>query len=384
MRNLKKLVVGLAVCAAFGAGSAQADIKVGVILSLTGQAASLGIPAKETLEIWPKEIAGQKLDITILDDSSDPTAATLAARKLTSEYKVDVLVGPSVTPTALAALQVAGESKTPMISLSGGGAAVVPQEGARTWAFKMPPSEEIQLNEIFNSMKKKGEKTLSIIGMNNAYGQVFIDEAKKFAPAAGVKIVSVERFGGTDTSFVSQALKIIAAKPDAVFIAAAGTPAAMPQIELTNRGYKGTQYQTQAVANNDYLRIGGKAVEGTLMTVSPMLVAEQLPDSNIIKPVALAYVKKFEAKYGPGSRTLFGGQAWDVTLMLDKAIPVALKKAKPGTAEFRLALRDALENIKDLVLTEGVYSMSVKDHNGADARSQVLVEVKDGKWKYVP
>jgi branched-chain amino acid transport system substrate-binding protein len=213
---------------------------------------------------------------------------------------------------------------------------------------------------------------------------VFIDEAAKYAPAAGIKIVSVERFGGTDTSFVSQALKIIAAKPDAVFIAAAGTPAAMPQIELTNRGYKGTQYQTQAVANNDYLRIGGKAIEGTLMTVSPLLVAEQLPDSNIIKPVAMKYVQTVEAKYGPGSRTLFGGQAWDVSLMLEKAIPVALQKAKPGTPEFRLALRDALENIKDLVLTEGVYSMSVKDHNGADARSQVLVEVKDGKWKYVP
>ena len=384
MRNLKKLVVGFAVCAAFGAGSAQADIKVGVIVSLTGQAASLGIPANQTIALWPKEIAGQKLELTTLDDASDPTKATLAARKLTSEHNVDILVGPSVTPTALAAMQVAGETKTPMISMSGGGAIVLPQEGVRTWVFKMPPSEEIQLNQIFNSMKKKGEKTLSIVGMNNAYGQVFIDEAAKYAPKAGIKIVSVERFGGTDTSFVSQALKIIAAKPDAVFIAAAGTPAAMPQIELSSRGYKGTQYQTQAVANNDYLRIGGKAIEGTLMTVSPLLVAEQLPDSNIIKPVAMKYVKAVEAKYGPGSRTLFGGQAWDVSLMLEKAIPVALKKAKPGTAEFRVALRDALENIKDLVLTEGVYSMSVKDHNGADARSQVLVEVKDGKWKYVP
>lgn len=384
MHNFRKLLTGLAVCAAFGAGSAQADIKVGVIVSLTGQAASLGIPANQTIALWPKEIAGQKLELTTLDDASDPTKATLAARKLTSEHNVDILVGPSVTPTALAAMQVAGESKTPMISMSGGGAIVHPQEGVRTWVFKMPPSEEIQLNQIFNSMKKKGEKTLSIIGMNNAYGQVFIDEAAKYAPAAGIKIVSVERFGGTDTSFVSQALKIIAAKPDAVFIAAAGTPAAMPQIELTNRGYKGTQYQTQAVANNDYLRIGGKAIEGTLMTVSPLLVAEQLPDSNIIKPVAMKYVQAVDAKYGPGSRTLFGGQAWDVSLMLEKAIPVALKKAKPGTPEFRLALRDALENIKDLVLTEGVYSMSVKDHNGADARSQVLVEVKDGKWKYVP
>jgi len=381
MRNVRKLLVGLAVCAAFG--SAHADVKVGVILSLTGPAASLGIPEKQTLEMWPKEIAGQKIDVTVLDDASDPTKATLAARKLTSERNVDILVGPSVTPTALAAMQVAGETKTPMLSLSGGGAIIYPQEGARTWVFKMPPSEKIQLDNIFNTMKKRGEKTLSVVGANDAYGQVFINDVEKYAPAAGIKVVSVERFGGTDTSFVSQALKIIAAKPDAVFIAASGTPAAMPQIELTNRGYKGTQYQTQAVANNDYLRIGGKAIEGTLMTVAPMLVAEQLPDSNASKAVAVPYIKAFEKIHGPGSRSLFGAEIWDVTLFLKNVIPVAMKKAKPGTPEFRVALRDALENVKDLVLTQGVYTMSVKDHNGADARSQVMVKIEHGKWKYI-
>jgi len=381
MRNVRKLLVGLAVCAAFG--SAHADVKVGVILSLTGPAASLGIPEKQTLEMWPKEIAGQKIDVTVLDDASDPTKAALAARKLTSENKVDILVGPSVTPTALAAMQVAGETKTPMLSLSGGGAIIYPQEGARTWVFKMPPSEKIQLDNIFNTMKKRGEKTLSVVGANDAYGQVFINDVEKYAPAAGIKVVSVERFGSTDTSFVSQALKIIAAKPDAVFIAASGTPAAMPQIELTNRGYKGTQYQTQAVANNDYLRIGGKAIEGTLMTVAPMLVAEQLPDSNASKAVAVPYIKAFEKIHGPGSRSLFGAEIWDVTLFLKNVIPVAMKKAKPGTPEFHVALRDALENVKDLVLTQGVYTMSVKDHNGADARSQVMVKIEHGKWKYI-
>ena len=383
MRIFTKLFVGLAACSAFGL--AHADVKVGVILSLTGPAASLGIPEQQTITMWPTEVAGQKLAVTVLDDASDPTAASVAARKLISEYNVDILVGPSVTPTALAAMQVAGEVKVPMISLSGGGAVVLPQTGARTWAFKMPPSEEIQLNVIFDSMKKKGEKTLSIIATNNAYGQVFIDEAKKVAPSAGIEIVSVERFGATDTSFVSQALKIKEKNPDAVFIAAAGTPAAMPQIELKNRGYSGTQYQTQAVANNDYLRVGGKALNGTLVTVAPLLVAEQLPDDNVIKPVALSYVEAFEKKYGKGSRSLFGGMAWDAALLLEQAIPVALKSAKPGTPDFRLALRNALENdIKDVVLTEGVYTMSADDHNGADARSQVLVEIQDGAWKYVP
>lgn len=382
MQMFKKILFGLAACVAFSLS--HADVNVGVILSLTGPAASLGIPAQQTIEMWPETIGGQKLVVTILDDASDPTSATLAARKLTTRNNVDILIGPSITATALAVLEVAGETKTPMITMSGGGAVVIPQEGPRKWAFKMPPSEEIQLNVIFNRMKKRGEKTLTIVAAKDGYGQVFIDEATKLAPAAGIEIVSVERFASNDTSFVSQALKIKGKKPDAVFIAASGTPAAMPQIELKKVGYTGTQYQTQAVANNDYLRVGGKAVEDTFMSVSPILVAEQLPETSIVKPVALNYVKKVKDKHGMGALSLFGGTAWDANLLLEHVVPLAMKSAKPGTPEFRSALRDALENdIKNLVLAEGVYTMSPKNHNGADERSQVLVEVKNGGWKFV-
>jgi len=363
--------------------SARADINVGVVLSLTGPGASLGMPAKNTVELWPKEIAGQKLVVTVLDDGSDPTAAGIAARKLVTEYKADVLVGSSITPTSLAVVNVAGETETAVLTLAGSNALVLPAEGPRRWSFKLPPSEEVPLKMIFDEMKKTGKKTLAIVAIANAYGQTFLDVAQKMAPAAGIQIVDVERYQATDTSFVAQTLKLIAAKPDAVFIAAAGTPAAMPQIELKNRGYTGTQFQTQAVANNDYLRVGGAAVNGTLMPVSPLLVAEQLPARNQIKAVATNYVNKYEGAHGPGSRSLFGGMAWDAYLLLEHAVPGALKGGAPGTAAFRKSLRDTLEKTNDLVLTEGVYSMSATDHNGADARSQVMVLVDNGKWKYV-
>lgn len=381
MKSLSAIVAGL--FAVVASVSAHADINVGVILSLTGPAASLGIPAKNTVALWPKEIAGQKLNVTVLDDASDATAATIAARKLTQENKVDILVGPSVTPTSLAALQIAGETQTPMVSLGGGGALVSPQEGPRRWAFKMPPSEEIQLQVIFDRMKKNKERSLAIVAINNAYGQTFLDVAQKMAPRQGISIAAVERYNATDTSFVSQALKLMSAQPDAVFIAAAGTPAAMPQIEVRQRGFTKTIYQTQAIANNDFLRVGGKALEGTLLPVSPMLVAEQLPASNPVKAIALDYVKKYEAQYGAGSRSLFGGLAWDAMLLIENAVPIALKVAKPGTIEFRQALRGALEKGKNQVITHGVFSMSAADHNGADKRSQVLVKIDSGKWQYV-
>lgn len=377
-RRLVALAAGL-----LFATAAHADLKVGVILSLTGAGASLGIPAKNTVDLWPKEIAGQKLVVTVLDDTSDPTAASVAARKLTSEYKVDVLVGPSITPTSLAAVQVAGDTETPIITLAGSNAIVQPADGPRRWAFKMPPSEEVPLKLIFDHMKRKGQSKLAIVAVGNAYGQTFVDVAQKMAPAVGIQIVDVERYAATDTSFVAQTLKILTTKPDAVLIAAAGTPALMPQLEIKNRGFAGTVFQTQAIANNDYLRIGGAAVNGTLLPVSPMLVAEQLPAGNVVKPVAVSYVNKYEAANGPASRTLFGGMAWDAYLLLDSAVPAIVKSTPPGTAAFRKALRDQLEKSKNLVLTEGVYTTSATDHNGADERSQVMVTIDGGKWKYV-
>ncbi len=378
--KLHSLAVALAMLGA--ATAAMADITVGVVLSLTGPAASLGIPAKNTVAMWPKEVAGQKLNVIVYDDTSDPTAASSAARRLVQEQKVDVLIGPSITPTSLAVMQVAGETQTPVITLAGSDAIVLPQEGDRRWAFKMPPGEAIPLKMIFDHMKAARQKRLAIAAVANAYGQTFVDVAQKMAAGAGVEIVGVERFAATDQSFVAQAVKLMATTPDAVLIAAAGTPGALPQIELKRRNFTGTIFQTQAVANNDFLRVGGKDVDNALLPVAPLLVAEQLPDSNPIKPVALSYVNKFEAQYGPGSRSLFGAMAWDAMVMLEKAAPVALQKARPGTPEFRKALRDALESMHDLVLTQGVYTLSASDHNGADKRSQVMVRIDNGKWRY--
>lgn len=365
------------------ASAAFADINIGVILSLTGPAASLGIPERNTVELWPKEIAGHKIHVTILDDASDPGAATTAARKLTAENKVDVIVGPSITPTSLAIMQVAEETGTPVLTLAGGGAIIEPMTGPRRWMFKMPPSEVIPLQMILDDMRRSKKTKLAIVAVGSAYGQTFLDVAKGLVEKYGVSITVTERFNPTDPSFASQALKILAAAPDAVFIAATGTPGATPQIELKRRGFTGAVYQTQAIANADFLRVGGKEVEGASLPVSPLLVAEQLPDTNAVKPVALNYLKMYEGKFGPQSRSLFGGMAWDSHLFIQAALKDGSAKLAPGTPEFRTALRDRFEQIKDLVVTQGVYTLSPTDHNGADDRSQVMVRIENGGWRYV-
>ena len=361
--------------------SALADINIGVIVSTTGPAASLGIPEEQTIKMWPAEMAGQKVHFTILNDNSDTSTAASSAARLISEDKVDVLIGTSVTPTSLVVVEAAGSAKVPVISLAGGGAIVLPQDGPRRWAFKLTPTEQLQSGLMLDHFLKANGKTVATISFANSYGEGFLKAFEPLAQARGVKIVASERYNPTDQSVTAQVLKVLATNPDAVYIFASGTPGALPQIELAKRGYKGPVYQTQGVANKDFLRVGGKDVEGGYMTVAPALVPEQLPASNPIKKVALDYVQRFEARQGPDSRSLFGATAWDAMLIIDDASREALKKARPGTPEFRSALRDAIEATHEFVGAEGVYNMSPKDHNGVDSRSQVLVRIVDGHWQ---
>jgi branched-chain amino acid transport system substrate-binding protein len=363
------------------AGGAAAQIKVGVTLSATGPAASLGIPEKNTFPLLPKTIAGQTVEYIVLDDASDSTTAVKNARKLVSEDKVDVLIGSTVTPNSLAMIDVAAESETPMISMAASAAIVEPQDPKRRWVFKTPQNDSHMTTAILSHMADNGVKTIGFIGFADAYGEGWYREVSKLADIRKIKMVVNERFARADTSVTGQILKILAANPDAVLIAGSGTPAALPQKTLKERGYKGKIYQTHGVANNDFLRVCGKDCEGTWLPSGPILVAEQLPDSNPVKKSALAYKAAYEKAYGPGSVSTFGGHAWDAGALMANAVPTALKSGKPGTPEFRKALRDAIENTRELAGAHGIFNMSATDHLGFDQRSRVMVQIVDGKWK---
>ncbi len=374
-----------ALALALVAPAALAEIHIGVTLSTTGPGASLGIPAEQALKMWPAEMAGEKVRFTILNDTTDTTVATKNTQRLISEDKVDLIIGSSVTPTSLAVVETAGALQVPVVSLAGGGAIVLPQDGPRKWAFKLSPTEPISIGLVLDHMQKNAKgKSIATIGIATSYGEGFLKALEAAAPARGFRIIASERYNPTDASVTAQVLKVVAANPDAVYIFAAGTPGALPQIELATRGYKGLVYQTQGVANNDFLRVGGKSLEGSFMTVAPVLVAEQLPESNPTRKPAVDFVNRFEKANGPGSRSLFAATAWDALLIIQQAAREAMKKARPGTPEFRTALRDAIENLKDFVGSEGVYNMSPSDHNGVDARSQVMVKIENGTWKLQP
>jgi len=364
---------------------ASAQIKVGITVASTGPAASLGIPERNTVSLLPTEIAGHKVEYIVLDDGTDTTAAVRNMRKLITDDNVDVIVGTSVSPGSLAMVDVAGETKTPMISVAANARIVEPVEGAREWVFKTPQNDILMASALADAMVKHGVKTLGFIGYNDAYGEGWLTVMTEAAEAKGIKMVAVERYARTDTSVTGQALKLVAAKPDGILVAGSGTPVALPQSELKSRGYKGIMYQTHGAANNDVLRVCGKDCNDMYLPAGPLLVADQLSDDNPVKQTALDYKNKYEAKYGPGTINTFGGHMWDAGMLIEAAIPDALKTgAKPGTPEFRKALRDALEQVKDLAVSQGVFTMSPTDHAGFDERARVMVKVVDGKWTYQP
>lgn len=377
---MRKLTVWMATLAVIAtAVAARADITIGVNLSTTGPAASLGIAERNALSFGPTVIAGQKVRYVVYDDATDTTTAVQNVKRLISGEKVDLLLGPTTTPTSLAVIEAAAESKTPMICFSPGPSAISPDDAKRKWIFNAPANNDVYAATLINHMVTKGVKTVSVIAVDDAYGESSTVAYRKLAAPKGIKTLAVEKYKRTDTSATAQVLRAMQGNPDAVYIIASGTPGALPHVALVERGYKGKIYQSGGSANAEFLRVGGKAVEGSYILAPAVLVAEQLPDGYPTKKEALKFAKAYESKFGP--RSMFASLVWDALKIVEAAVPKGLKSAKPGTEKFREALRAAIENTKRLVGAGAVFTLSPTDHSGVDQLGLSVVQVENGKWK---
>jgi branched-chain amino acid transport system substrate-binding protein len=362
---------------------ASAQLKVGLMVSATGPTSAIGIPQKNTGDLLPKKIGETTVEYIQLDDGGDTTRAVQNIKKLIQENNIDVLIGPSTTPNALAILDVIAEAKVPMMATVGTSSVVEPLDAKKRWVFKTTQNDDIIASALLKHMVKNGVKTIGFIGFNDPYGENWYKVFGAMAEKAGISIVANERYARTDQSTTGQVLKLMAAKPDAVLIAAVGGPAVLPQATLFDQGYKGRIYQTHAVATEDFIKLGREKVEGTVLAAGPMLVIDEIPDSNPTKKVAQNYIAAYEKQFGVRPAT-FGANTWDGGLLIQRALPAALKAGKPGTEAFRSALRDSLEKENEVVGTQGVFNMSATNHNGMDDRARVTVIVKDGKFRLLP
>jgi len=374
-----RFLTAAAVLALF-AHAAMAQVRIGLMVSATGPTSAIGIPQKNTAELLPKTAGNATIEYFQLEDGGDTTRAVQNAKKLIGENNVDAIIGPSTTPNALAILDVIAEAKVPLMATVGTSSVVDPIDAKRRWVFKTTQNDDLIAGALNRNMSKNSVKTVGFIGYNDAYGEVWLNELQAKAPGAGMKVVAVERFARSDTSVTAQALKVVGANPDAVLIVATGSGAAMPQKGLVERGYKGKMYQTHAAATRDLMRIGGKDVEGTWVVSGPALVGELLPDSNPSKNAALDFAQTYEKAYGAGSRNQFAAHSYDAVILLNHALPIALKKAKPGTKEFRAALRDAFEQLGAVPVSHGVLNYTANDHWGFTLTTGVMLKVVNGDW----
>lgn len=377
----KKILSALLLSSSLLVPLVHADIKVGVVTSSTGPIALVGIPQKNTVALLPSSVNGEKITYIPLDDGSDPTATVKAFKKLIDEEKVDAIIGPSGSGNAMGVIQFAAESGTPMLAPVGTAAVVLPMTEQKKWVFKTTQNDDLIASAIFEHMQSTGIKTLGLIGTADPFGENWSKVMKGLTQKAGIKIIADEKFQRQDTSVTGQSLKVLMASPDAVLIAAPGSSSVMPQTTLKDQGYGGKIYQTHGAALDPFLRLGGRSVEGTILAASSMLVQDEVSDSPS-KQIASKYMTDYKKLYGEEPAT-FGGNVFDAGLLLENAIPSALKAGKPGSAEFRSALRDALEQTKEMPATQGVYNMTAEDHSGFDERGRVLITVKNGDWTLI-
>ena len=372
----RTLLLATALIGLDGAAVAQ-EVTIGLTMGTTGPGASLGVHYKNAFQLMPKTIGGYPVKFIMLEDKSDATEAAKNARQLITEDKVDALMGSVATPSTTQIAQIAAELKTPLMALS---PVALPPEKLE-WTFVVPQSTTLMMSAVVDHMKAKGVKTVGYIGFSDSWGDIVLKSLDQAAGPAGIKIVSNERYARADTSVTGQVLKVMAGDPDAVVVGGSGTGGALPHIGLVERGYQKQIYHNHGTVNREFIRVGGKNVEGAIAPTGPLIVAEDLPSDNPVKKVALDFITRYEQTFGPGTRNGFAGYSYDGFLLLDAAVPVAAKIAKPGTPEFRQALRDALENVKNVVGTHGVYNMTRKDHNGLDERARVLVRVENAEWR---
>ena len=376
--KLRRVLCALAASAAVAA-AAHAQVKIGVITSATGPGSFVGIPQKNSVALLPKRVGDTTIEYLYLDDASDPAQSVTNVKKLITEHRIDALIGPSGSPNAIGVIQFVAEAKLPMLAPTGSSAVVLPMDDKKRWVFKTTQNDDVIADALIEHMTRAGVKTLGFIGYNDPYGESWHRTIVPMLQKVGIRLVADERYNRLDQSVTGQVLRLKSAAPDAVLVAGVAAGAALPQMQLADSGYAGKIYQTHGAATDDFIRIGGRKVDGAILAAGLLLVLDQVADSVPSKRLALDYVTGYERLYGAKPAT-FGANVYDAGLLLQRAIPEALQKGRPGTPEFRAALRDALEETRELVATQGVYNMTPTDHSGFDRRGRVLVTIKDGRW----
>ena len=381
MKHLAKSCALVAAALCLGVAAHATELRVGFITSMSGPISSLGIPYSKGMkaaESYVDEVHGMKIRVYQLDDDSDPTTAARDARKLVDDDKVDVLIGSSGVPSAMAVAQVARQSKTPMIG-------VTPIAGkGNPWVVTTVQPVSLMVGQVVAHMKKDGVKTVAYIGFSDSWGDLVYANLRKYAAQYGIRVLTDERYARSDNSVTRQALRMMATHPDAVLTGGSGTPGALPYLALHQLGYTGKIYGTYALISPAFIRVAGSSAEGMLSSTGPVIVAEQLPANYPTRKISMIYRAAYKKVNGRYPDDAFSAYAFDAWLVLTHAAARVDPKLQPGTAAYRRALRDAIFSTHELDGTMGVFNFHQGSPYGVDRRACVIVRLEHGQWHYAP
>lgn len=352
----------------------QEPYKIGAAFAVTGPAAWLGEPEKNTVKMIEEQINakgginGHPLQIIVEDTVGAEDKTVNAIKKLITKDNVLAIVGPSRSGTTMAAIPIAEEYKVPMVSCAAAEAIINP---VKKWVFKTPQNDSDAVRKIYAKLKEMNIDKIAVMSGTTGFGKAGRDQLKKIAAEQGLTIVADETYGPGDTDMTAQLTKIKGTDAQAI-INWSIVPAQTTVIK--NRSQLGISiplFQSHGFGNINYARAAGEAANGVLFPCGRLLAVETLADDNPQKALLKKYTDDYTAKFQSDIST-FGGHALDaINLVVE-----ALEAVGPDRAK----IRDHIESRTNFVGTGGIFNYSETDHVGLDITAFEMITVKDGKF----
>ncbi len=370
------LVLAGAVSLLIPAAEAGAEsVRIGAILAVTGPAANLGLPEARTLQMLAEDanaaggILGRRVELVIKDSQGSTEKAVSFARQLVEEAGVLAIIGPSTSGESMALKGFAEQNEQILISCAA--AATIVQPVAK-WVFKTPQMDSFAAQAIFATMKKLGIRRFGAVVSNTGFGQGGKAQLEKLAPQAGLELALTEVYDSTATDLTAVLAKVKAQNVQAVVNWSVEPAQSLVPKNMKQMGFDVPLFQSHGFGNLAYVTAAGKAADGIIFPAGRLLVADVLPASHPQKQVLAAYASEYRRKFSEPVST-FGGHAYDAFLILAEAI-----RAAGSTDKFQV--RNAMEGLKGLVGTAGIFSFSPEDHNGLTMDSFEMLTVKNGAF----
>jgi len=367
--------VGVVLCAS--TVFAAPVIKIGALFAVTGPAAFLGEPERNTAKMVIDEInkaggvKGQKLELIVYDTAGDATKAVQLATKLIKNDKVVAIIGPSTTGESMAVIPVAEKEQVPLISCSAG---IKITEPVKKWVFKTAQNDTLAVGRIYEHLQKQKLTKVAILTVSDGFGASGREQLKAQASKFGITVVSDDTYGPKDTDMTSQLTKIRASQAQVIICWGTNPGPALVAKNIKQLGIKLPVYMSHGVSSKKFIDLAGDAAEGIRLPSGKVLVADVLSNSDSQKKSLLAFVKDYQNHF-KAEGDHFGGHAWDAVMLIKGAI-----ERGATTPE---AIRDQLEKTKNFHGIGGTFNYSAHDHAGLGKDAFVLVEVKNRDWMIV-